>query len=83
MHCLNVGLFCIFNIDQDIVQIHYNKNIKLFSKNLVDIVLKTSRCVRKVKEHYLVLKVTIFSTENRFLLITISNSHLIISIGKI
>ena len=73
----------IFSIDQDIVQVHYNKNIKLFSKNLINIALKTSGCVGKAKEHHLVLEVAVFDAESRLLLVTLSNSHSMIGTNKI
>ncbi len=66
-----MGLSCIFSIDQDIVQVHYNKDIKLFSKDLVDVALKTGKYVKKAKEYYLVLEVAVSDTKGRLLLVTI------------
>ena len=43
---LNVSLPKVFNINQDIIQIYNNKNIKLFSKYLVNISLKDGRGIR-------------------------------------
>ncbi len=31
----------VLGIDQDVIQIHYNKHIKLLIKDLVDVALKT------------------------------------------
>ena len=36
----DVSIFVIINIDEDIIQIHDSKNVKLLSKNLVDIFLE-------------------------------------------
>ncbi len=33
---LDVGLFWILSIDQDVAQVYYNKDIELFSENLVE-----------------------------------------------
>ncbi len=70
-----MGLFWILNIDQDVVQIYYNKDIKLSRKNLVDVALKTSRYIGKAIMYYLVLEVAVFSAENRLLHVTFSDSH--------
>ena len=83
LYNIYVWLARIFNIDQDIIQIHYNKNIKLFSKDLVNIALKISQCIRKTKEYDLILKVTISNTKDRFSLITFLNSYLVIGTSKI
>ena len=45
-HGLHVTLVRVLGIDEDIIQIHYNKNIKLFSQDLIDITLKACRCIR-------------------------------------
>lgn len=36
-----VWLAWIFGINQNVIQIHNEKNIKLFGKNLIDVTLKT------------------------------------------
>ena len=38
-YSLYMWLTYFFSIDQNIVQIHNNKDVKLFSKNLIDVVL--------------------------------------------
>ncbi len=55
----------------------------LFGKDLVDIALKIGGCIRKTKRHYLVLEVAVSSTEGLLLLVTFSDSHLIIGTSKI
>ena len=73
----------IFGIDQNVIQIYYNKNIKLFSKNLVDIALKTGRSIEKSESHNLVLEVAVLDTKDRFLFITFLYPHLMISTSAI
>ena len=73
----------VLGINQDIIQIYHNKNIKLFSKNLVDIALKTSECIEKAKGHHLVFKITISGAESHLPLVTFSNSYLIIGTSEI
>ncbi len=70
-------------MDQDVLQIYYNKNIKLFSKNLVDIALKTSWCIGETKRHYLILEVAIFGAKGRLLLVIILDSYLMIGSSEI
>ncbi len=73
----------VFGIDQDIIQIHHKKDIKLFNEDLVDVALKTGWSIRKTKGHDLVVEMTVSSTKSHFLLITFLNPHLIIIISKI
>ncbi len=32
-------------IDEDVIEIHYHENVKLFCQDLVDVTLKHGRCV--------------------------------------
>ena len=73
----------ILSINQDIVQVHYNKEIKLFSKNIVDVALKTSEYIRKAKKHQLMLEMAISDMKSCLLLVIFSNSHLIIGTSEI
>ena len=83
MHFFDVRLSCILSIDQDIVQVYYNKDIKLFSKNLVDIALKAYEYIEKAEKHHLALKMAVPDTKSRLPLITFSNSYLMIGINEI
>ena len=38
----NVGLARVLGMDQNVVQIHDNKNIELFGEDLIDVALKAS-----------------------------------------
>ncbi len=70
-------------VDQNLIQIHHNEGIKLFSKDLVDIALKTGWCIRKAKGHYLVLKVAISGVEGCLPFVTFSNPHSMVSTSEI
>lgn len=83
MHNLNVLLIKILDIYQNIVQIYNNKNVQLFSKNLVVLSLKASWCVKKSEKYFLVLKIAISGLKNTFLFIIFSISHLMIDIDQI
>ena len=39
---INVGLAKIFDVNEDVIQLNNNKDIKFFGQNLIDIALKTS-----------------------------------------
>ena len=70
-------------MDQNIIQIYNNEDIKLFSKNLVDIALKTYWCIEKSKRYNLVFVVAISDTRSHFLFIIFWNPDLMISISNI
>ena len=37
---IDVSLVCIFDIDQDVIQVNNYKNIKFFGQDLIDVTLK-------------------------------------------
>lgn len=83
-------LTAVFEINQDIIQILYNKNIeffekniKLFSNNMIDLALKTSQSIQQAKKYYLIVKVFISHSKNNFLFTVLSNFYLMIGIYKI
>ncbi len=73
----------VFSINQNIIHIYHNEDIKLFSKDLVDIALKTGGCVGKTKGHYLILEVAVSGMEGRLPLVIFSDSHLMIDTSEI
>ena len=79
----DVSLAGILSIDQDIVQVYNNKDIKFLGWDLIDITLEGSRRVRETKRYDLILKVAISSLKSRFLLVTFSDSHLMVCVGYI
>lgn len=46
---MNMWLSCIFYIDKNIIQIINNKNTKLLYYNFIDITLKATQDIDKVK----------------------------------
>ncbi len=83
LHCFHVRLFWILSIDQNVIQVHYNEDIKLFSEDLVNVALKTGGCVGKAKKHYLILEVVVSGAKGRLLFVTFSNPHLVIGTRQI
>ncbi len=85
-HLLN-GLYMlfafVFGVDEDVIEVHYDKNVKLLCQDLVDITLKYGRCVNQSKRHDLIFKMTIAGPEDRFLFIAFPDLYLMVGIGQI
>lgn len=73
-----VILASIFNINQYIIRVHNDKNVKFLSRDLVDIVLKAGIDMKKIEKYNLVLKIAVSHLESYFPLVILLNSHLII-----
>ena len=73
MYRHNIRLTRIFNIDPNIIQIYNNKNIKIFYKKFIDIVLKYSQSIKKTKKYNLIFKIIIFDPKSYFSFFTFIN----------
>ena len=80
---IDVGLARVLGIDEDIIWINDDENIKLFGQDLIDITLETGWCVGEPKRHYLVLKVAVLSLEGRFSFIALFYLHPMVSTYEI
>ena len=69
------------NIDENIIKVYDNKDIKLFYQNLVDIVLKYGWCIGPAKKHYLILEIAVMGLESHLLFIAFFDFHIMIRIG--
>ena len=76
-------LACLFSIDQDVIQIHYDKDVKLFSEDFINVALKTGWSIGESKRHDLVLEVAVPSTKNSLSFVAFSNSHPIVDTSQI
>lgn len=65
----------ILGTNQNVIQMEDHKDVKLFSQNLVNVVLKTRWHVSQAKEQNLVLKVNISSLESCLPLISFTYSY--------
>ena len=83
MHYLDVVFFLVFGVDEDIIQIHNNKDIKFFRKDLIDIALEGYQSAGQSKRYYLILEVTVSGPESSFLFISFANSHLVVGTGEV
>lgn len=77
------GLFFIFSIDENVVQIYNNKNRKLFYDDLVYIALERDQYISQSIRHSVILEIAIVGFEGCFLLIAFLNPHLEINICEI
>ncbi len=72
-----------FSVDEDIVEIHYYKDVELFAQNLVDIALKRGRCIGQSERHDLVLEMAIAGPESRLPFVAFPDPHSMVGIGLI
>ncbi len=70
-----------FDIDKDVIKVHYHKNVELHYYDLVDIALKCRRCVGQSKRYDLILAVAMTGLESRLLFVAFLDTHLIVGIG--
>ena len=76
---IGLNLYCrsVYHLSID------NKDIQLFSQNLINVSLEYSQSIRKAIRHNLVFEIAILDLESGFPLITFTNPHSMIGIGKI
>lgn len=73
----------ILSIDQDIIQIQYHRDVKFLGGDFVEVSLEASWCIKQIKRHNLVFKVSVSDTKDYFPVISFSNSHQMINIIEI
>ena len=84
---LSNGLYMLFtfafDVDKDIIKIHYYKNVKFLYQDLVDVAQECGQYIGESKRHHLILEIAIAAPKGRFLFIAFLDSHLMVSIGEI
>ena len=73
----------MININENVIQMHNDKDVKLLSKYLVDVSLEAYWCVCQTKRHHLVLKVTVSSLERGLPLVSFADSYLMVCTSKV
>ena len=71
------------SVNEDVIEVHYHKNIKLLYQDLVDIALEHDWCIGQSERHDLVLKMAIAGPKSHLLFISFFNPHSMVSIGQI
>ncbi len=69
------------SVDEDVIEIHYYKDVELLGQNLVDVILKCDRSVGQSKRHDLVVKMSVAGPEGRLPFVTFPNPHSMVGIG--
>ena len=82
-YCLDVAFSLVFDVDGDIIQIHNNKDIKFFCKDLIYIALECCQSISQSKKHYLILKVTVSGPKSTLSLIFFANSHPVVGTSEV
>ncbi len=70
-------------VDEDVIEVHYHKNVELLCQNLVNLALKHGRCIGQSKRYDLIFKVTIAGPEGHLPFIAFLDPHLIVDISQI
>ena len=78
-----MSLAWVFGVDEDVIEINNDENIKFLGQDLVNIALETGRCVGQPKRHYLVFVVAISSLESRLPFIALFSPHLMVRICEV
>ena len=78
-----MSLAWVLFIDEDIIEINNDKNIKFLGQDLVNIALEASWCVRQPKKHYLILEMAVSSPKSRFLFIALFYPYSMVSACEI
>ena len=73
----------VFVINQDVIKVYNDRNIKVFYQGFVDIALEVSRVIKKTEKYHLVLEMAMPHLKSCFLFVTFSNSYLIICICQV
>ena len=83
MYCLDLAFAFIFGLDEDIIQIHNDEDIKLFREDFIDVALECYRSVGQSKRHYLIFEIAVSGPESSFPLISFTNSHPVIGTSEV
>lgn len=76
-------LVLIFDINQDIIEVDKDKNIKFFEQDLINKYLKISSNIKKSKKYYLILKISVLLLESSFLFVNLYYSYMMINAHEV
>ncbi len=81
------GLYVLFvfafGVDEDVIKVHYHKNVEFFCQDLDDIILERNRCVSQSKRHDLIFEMVIAGPEGRLPFIAFPDLHSMVGIGQV
>ena len=73
----------VFDIDKNVIEVYYHKNIKLFCQDLIDIALERGWYIGQSERYHLVLEKPIAALKGYFLFIAFLDPYLMVGIGQI
>ena len=71
-----------FSVDEDVIKVYYQENVKLLCQDHVNITLERGRCIGQSKKHNLILEIAIAGLKGQFLFVSFLNCHSMISISQ-
>ena len=80
---IDVSLAWVFDIDEDVIKVNNDENIKFLGQDLVNVALEAGRGVGQPKRHYLVLEVAVSSPESRLPFIALFYPHPMVSTREV
>ena len=80
---IDVSLAWVLGVDEDVIKVNNDKDIKFLGQDLVNIAPKASRYIGQPKRHYLVLEIAVSSPESRLLFIALFYSRPMVSICEV
>ncbi len=69
------------NVNEDVIEVHYDKNVELLCQDLIDITLECGQYIGQSKGHHLILKIAIVCHESCLLFVAFPDPHSMVSIG--
>ncbi len=72
-----------FSVDEDVIEIHYYKDVELLGQDLVDVTLKRGRCIGQSERHNLVLEIAVAGPEGRLQFVVFFDTHSMVGVGQI
>ncbi len=73
----------VLSVDENIIKIHYYKDVDLLGQDLVDVTLKRGRYIGQSERHDLVLEIAVAGPEGCLPFVAFPDSHSMISISQI
>ncbi len=73
----------VLGIDEDVIEVHYDKNVKLLYQDLVNIALEYDWYVGQSKRHHLILEMAIPGLKGYIPFIIFPNPHSMVGISQI
>ena len=71
------------HVNQDVIEVNNDENIKLFDQDFVDISLEATGGIEKTERNNLILEIAVLHLEGCFPLVALLNFYLMISVCQV